>query len=98
MQSGIAKQVICVQDILVGAQWLSGRVLDSRLRGRGLEPHRRHCVVSLGKNINPSLVLVQPTKTRPSITERLLMGRKESIQTNKQNSYPGKVSYPDEVF
>ena len=30
-----------------GAQWLSGRVLDSRLRGRELEPHRRHCVVIL---------------------------------------------------
>ena len=27
------------------AQWLSGRVLDSRLRGCGFEPHRRHCVV-----------------------------------------------------
>ena len=25
-----------------GAEWLSGRVLDSRPRGRGLEPHRRH--------------------------------------------------------
>ena len=46
--------------------------------------HRRHCVVSLSKNINPSLVLVQPRKTRPFITERLLMGRKESNQTNKQ--------------
>ena len=33
----------------------------------------------------PSLVLVQPRKTRPCITERLLMGRKESNQTNKQN-------------
>ena len=32
-----------------GTQWLSGRVLDSRPRGRGLEPHRRHCVVSLSK-------------------------------------------------
>ena len=30
-----------------GAQWLSGRVLDSRLRGRGFEPHRPHCVVVL---------------------------------------------------
>ena len=30
-----------------GAQWLSGRVLDSRQRVRGLEPHRRHCVVVL---------------------------------------------------
>ena len=69
-----------------GGQWLSGRVLDSRPKGHGFEPHRRHCVVSLSKNINPSLVLVQPRKTRPFITERLLMGRKESNQTNKQ--YP----------
>ena len=30
-----------------GARWLSGRVLDSRPRGRGVEPHRRHCVVVL---------------------------------------------------
>ena len=67
---------------LKGAQWLSGRVLDSRPKGRGFEPHRRHCVVSLSKNINPSLVLVQPRKTRPFITERLLVGRKESNQTN----------------
>ena len=31
----------------IGAQWLSGRVLDSRPRGHGFEPHRRHCVVVL---------------------------------------------------
>ena len=31
-----------------------------------------------------SLVLVQPRKTRPFIKERLLMGRIESNQTNKQ--------------
>ena len=37
--------------------------------------------MSLSKNINSSLVLVQPRKTRPFITERLLMGRKESNQT-----------------
>ena len=66
-----------------GAQWLSGRVLDSRPKGRGFEPHRRHCVVSLSKNINPSLVLVQPRKTHPFITERLLMGSKESNQTKQ---------------
>ena len=30
-----------------GAQWLSGRVPDSRPKGRGFEPHRRHCVVVL---------------------------------------------------
>ena len=33
-----------------GAQWLSGRVLDSRPKGRGFEPHRRHCVVVLEQN------------------------------------------------
>ena len=66
-----------------GAQWLSGRVLDSRLRFRRVKPHWPHCVVSLGKNINPSLVQVPPRKTRPFITERLLMGHKESNQTNK---------------
>ena len=43
---------------LMGAQWLSGKVLEPRLRGRGLESHRRHCVMTLSKNINPSLVLV----------------------------------------
>ena len=70
----------------MGAQWLSGRVLDSGPKGRVFEPHRRHCVVSLSKNINPSLVLVQPRKTRPFVTERLLMGRKESNQhTNMKN-------------
>ena len=30
-----------------GAQWLSGRVLDSRPKGCGFEPHWRHCVVVL---------------------------------------------------
>ena len=33
--------------------------------------------------INPSLVQVQPRKTSPYITERLLMGRNESNQRNK---------------
>ena len=59
-------------------------MFDSRPRDRGFEPYRRHCVVSLSKNINPSLVLVQPRKTRPFITERLLMGRKESNQTKQK--------------
>ena len=35
-------------------------------------------------HIYPSLVLVQPRKTRPCLTERLLIGRKESNETNKQ--------------
>ena len=71
--------------IIMGAQWLSGRVLNSRPKGRGFEPHQRHCVVSLSKNIYPSFVRIQSMKTRPFITERLLMGRKESNQTNKTN-------------
>ena len=33
--------------VFSGAQWLSGRVLDSRPKGSGFEPHRRHCVVVL---------------------------------------------------
>ena len=47
--------------------------------GTALCPSARH--------INPSLVLVQPRKTRPFIAERLLMGRKWSNQTktHKQN-------------
>ena len=56
------------------------------------EPHRRHCVVSLSKNINPSLVLVQPRKIRPFITERLLMGRKESNQKHNERIDESKWS------
>ena len=57
----------------------SGSVVECLTRDRRAtsEPH---CNVSLSKNINPSLVLVQPRKARPYITERLLMGRKESKQ------------------
>ena len=76
-----------------GAQWLNGRVLDSRARGQGFEPHRLHCVVSLSKNINPSLVLVQPRKTHPFITERLLMERKESNQTKTNKTLNKKLLY-----
>ena len=31
----------------MGAQWLGGRVLYSRRRGRRFKPRRRHCVVVL---------------------------------------------------
>ena len=30
-----------------GAQWLSGRVLDSRPKGCGFKPRRHHCIVAL---------------------------------------------------
>ena len=42
--------------------------------------------MSLSKNINTSLVLVQPRKTPPFITERLLMGHKESNLKKKSLS------------
>ena len=82
----------------MGAKWLSGRVLDWRPRGRGFEPHRRHCLVSLSKNINPSLVLVQPSNTRPFIIERLLMGCKESNKkkTKKHVIYRGYSNFWNE--
>ena len=31
----------------MGGQWLSGRLLDSRQKGRRFEPHWCHCVVVL---------------------------------------------------
>ena len=30
-----------------GAQWLSGRVPNSRPKGRGFKPHHRYCIVVL---------------------------------------------------
>ena len=65
----------------MGAQWLSGRVLDSGPKGRGFEPHWRHCVVSLSKNINRST-----QEACSFITDRLLMGHKESNQTKGEKS------------
>ena len=59
---------------LQGEQWLSVRMLYSIPRGCRFEPHPRHYVVSLGKTHFPCLVLVQPRKTRPDITEKLLTG------------------------
>ena len=75
-----AKKIITILHTKNRGQWLSGRVLDLRPRGCRFEPHRRHCFVSLSKNINPSLELVQPRKACSYKTERLLMGRKESNQ------------------
>ena len=73
-------------------------MLDSRPRGRGFEPHRHRCVVSLSKNINPSLVLVQPRKTCPFIIERLLMGRKDSNQTKTSAAYIVQVHFRLDFF
>ena len=47
--------------VTLGAQWLSGRLLNSRPRVTTL--------CALARNIDPSLVLVYPRKTCPYITE-----------------------------
>ena len=65
---------------------VNGSVVNFLTRDRGAAGSSLtgfHCVVSLSKNINPSLVLVQPRKTRPFYTERLLMGREKTNQTDK---------------
>ena len=66
---------------VTGAQWLSGRVLDSRPRVRA-SPASLRCG-PWARHIYPSFVLVQPRKTRPCLTGRLLMGGKESNQTKQ---------------
>ena len=70
-----------IKDYMV-AQWLSGRLLDSR--GRKFESDWRLCVVSLSKtHLSLLRTQVQPMKAHPDITEKLLTGLKESNQTNK---------------
>ena len=39
-----------IRSNMEGAQWLSGRVLDLRPRGRGFKPHQCHCVVVLAQD------------------------------------------------
>ena len=62
-------------------------MVESLTRDRGAAGSSLTGVPALcpgARHFHPSLVLVQHRKTRPYITERLLMGRKESNQTNKQ--------------
>ena len=62
----------------------SGSAVECLTRDRGaadLSVTSVTALWSLSKTHYPSLVLVQPRKTRPCLTERLLMGRKESNQT-----------------
>ena len=64
----------------------SGSVVECLTRNRGAASSSLTSVTALcpwARHIYPSLVLVQPRRTRPYITERLLMGRKESNQTNQ---------------
>ena len=59
----------------------SGSVVECLTRDHGAEGSSLTGVTVLcpsARHIYPSLVLVQPRKTRSCLTERLLMGRKES--------------------
>ena len=56
----VANKVKIIRN-LMGAQWLSGRVLDSRPRGPRFEPHGCHCVVSLS-NTHLSLLSTGSTQ------------------------------------
>ena len=58
----------------------SGSVEECLTRDRGAAGSSLTGVTAL-LSIYHSLVLVQPRKTGPCLTERLLMGRKESKQT-----------------
>ena len=57
----------------------SGSVVECLTQDRGAAGTSLHCG-PWARHIYPSLVLVQLRKTRPCLTERLLMGRKESNQ------------------
>ena len=47
---------------------------------------QRNCVNMQYAALSGAMVLVQPRKTRPCLTERFLMGCKESNQPNKNQT------------
>ena len=67
------------------AQWLRAWLETVGLRVQASPEAQLQCC-PWAKHIYPSVVLVQPRDTCPCLTERLLMGRKESNQTNKQTN------------
>ena len=70
--------------VIIATVILGSAVVECLTRDRGAAGLSLTAVTVLcpwARHINPSLVLVQPKKTCPYITERLLMGCKESNQT-----------------
>ena len=72
----------------ISVKWeRSGSVVECLTRDRGERVWASPASLRCGpwtRHIYPSLVLIQPRKTRPCLTERLLMGLKESNQTKKR--------------
>ena len=87
----------CIHKQSGGAQWLSGRVLDSRQRGCGFEPHRRHFVVSLSKT-HLSLLNTGSTQKGPSWHNWKIVDWdvKNQIKQTKTNRVENSV-YPDQL-
>ena len=78
----ISLQIGSLFKLVMGAQWLSGRVLDTRLRGCSFEPHRCHCVMSLSKTHESLLSTGSTQGDLPNITEKLSTGTEKIKQTN----------------
>ena len=49
------------------------------------------------RHINPCLILVQPRKTCPEITEKLLTGMKKPNQTNRELNYDDFVGQVNKI-
>ena len=76
---------------------LSGSVVECLIQDRGFAGLSLTGVTTFchwARHINPCLVLVQPRKTHPDITEKLLTGMKR-IKSNKQanNALPSNGSW-----
>ena len=70
---------------LQGAQWLSGRVLDSRPRAAGSSLTSDTVLCHWARHIYPCSLLVQPRKTRPDITAKIVdWDVKDQIKQTKQ--------------
>ena len=76
----------------------SGSVVECLTRDRRVAGSSLTGVTALwflARHIYPTLVLVQPRKTCPCLTERLLMGRKEPNQT--KSIYKLLIPFSSEV-
>ena len=76
---------ICLSETILSWE-RSGSVVECLTRDRGAGDSSLTSFTALwpwARHSHPGLVLVQPRKTRPYITGRSLMERKESNQTNK---------------
>ena len=69
-------------------QWLSGRVLESKSRGCWLEPHWRHCLVSLSKTLYP-LLSTGSTQEDPSWVDWKNVDLDVKNQNKQNHGFPG---------